>query len=128
MRSLFVLMMIAVALGFVVSGLISGLDDRALARTEREAQIRVGIAVTDFARRLGLSQDWVAYCRAETRRKLSSHPKDGSIPFGLRYSSAGTEEVTRAIRERETYERQDQILCLATLPASLREQAAPQAP
>ncbi len=47
------------------------------------------------------------------------------MPFGLRYSSAGTEEVERAIRERETYERQDQILCLTRLPASLRDPATP---
>lgn len=125
MRSLFVLMSIAVALGFVVSGLVNGLDDRALARSEREAQRRVGVAVAEYAHRLGLSQDWTAYCRAETRRKLSTYPKDGSVPFGLRYTSASTEEVERAIRERETYERQDQILCLAQLPASLREQASP---
>lgn len=125
MRSLFVLVSIAVALGFVVSGFINSLDDRALARSEREAQRRVGVAVADYARRLGLSQDWVAYCRAETRRKLATYPKDGSIPFGLRYSSAGTEEVERAIRERETYERQDQILCLTQLPASLRDHVAP---
>ncbi len=125
MRSLFLLMSIAVALGFVVSGLINGLDDRALARSEREAQRRVGVAVAEHARRLGLSQDWAAYCRAETRRKLATYPKDGSMPFGLRYSSAGTEEVERAIRERETYERQDQILCLTRLPASLRDPATP---
>ncbi|KMO31347.1 hypothetical protein VQ02_26165, partial [Methylobacterium variabile] len=81
MRSLFVLMTIAVAIGFVVSGLINSLDDRALARSERAAQMRVGVAVAEFARRVGLSQDWVAYCRAETRRKLSTYPKDGSIPL-----------------------------------------------
>ncbi|BCM86809.1 hypothetical protein [Methylobacterium indicum] len=125
MRSLFVLVSIVVALGFVVTGLINGLDDRALARSEREAEIRVGTAVADAARRLGLAPDWVAYCRAETRRKLATYPKDGSIPFGLRYSTAETDEVERAIRERETYERQDQILCLTLLPASLREPASP---
>ena len=59
MRSLFVLMTIAVAIGFVVSGLINSLDDRALARSERAAQMRVGVAVAEFARRVGLSRQHI---------------------------------------------------------------------
>ena len=59
------------------------------------------------------------------RRKLATYPKDGSIPFGLRDSTANTDAVERAIRERETDERQGQILCLTLLPASLRERAWP---
>ncbi|GJD49416.1 hypothetical protein OPKNFCMD_2146 [Methylobacterium crusticola] len=120
MRSLFVLLTIAVAIGLIVNSLIENADTKALAVAQAEAARRVVAAVDAFAGKAGLSQDWVAYCRVETQRKIGLYPKDGSIPFGLRYSSATAAEVQAAMRVREQYEMSDQILCLATLRNALR--------
>ncbi|MGE8126317.1 hypothetical protein ACQKQD_05005 [Methylobacterium sp. NPDC080182] len=82
---------------------------------------RIRTAVGAQAKRLELGTEWVEYCALETARKLASHPKDGSVPFGSDPFTALNMKplLDEALDQKEVYLRQDQILCLSSVRRTL---------
>ncbi|AYO84061.1 hypothetical protein [Methylobacterium brachiatum] len=82
---------------------------------------RVRAAVGEQAKRLELGTDWVEYCALETARKLATHPKDGSVPFGTNpFTDLNSKPLLdEALDQKEVYLRQDQILCLSGVRRAL---------
>ena len=91
-------------------------------RAQVEMFRRIEQATTTYSREIGLSENYIAYCRHELHLKTYAHPRDAYVPFGIDYNTiADQRRLDEIIVARENYETSFIVLCLAKAKKALAD-------
>jgi hypothetical protein len=107
---------------FAYVGNLHAVSKEEITSAQLEMNFRVGKEVEAYAKEINVEENYIWYCRMEMYLKSSSHPIDGSIPFGVNYFQLKDLEHLRiVIVNKENYEKSYLKICLAKIKKILKD-------
>lgn len=98
------------------------LTENDISKAQMDMFDRINRNIENYARKIGISDDFILFCKQEMHLKTYQHPTDRQIHFGVDYNEIKSiDYLDDVISSREVYERSFLQLCLAKAKNELKK-------